>query len=143
VTEADTRTVEQTLRISARPETVWRFWTDPAAICDWWGSSAELDPQPGGTCRVQMDSGPLMVGEYVELVPYERIVFTFGWERPAGGGGPDVPPGSTRVEVTLVDEDGDTVLTLRHSGLPSSYAEEHSAGWAHFLPLLASAAGAR
>jgi uncharacterized protein YndB with AHSA1/START domain len=137
MTEADTRTIEQTLRISARPETVWRFWTDPEAICDWWGTSAELDPQPGGTCRVKMESGPLMVGKYVELVPYERIVFTFGWE---GADDFGVTPGSSRVEVTLVDEDGDTVLTLRHFGLPPTAAEEHSKGWAHFLPILVDAA---
>jgi uncharacterized protein YndB with AHSA1/START domain len=41
------RAVERTIRIAARPETVWRFWTDPERICDWWGSSAELDPRPG------------------------------------------------------------------------------------------------
>ena len=35
-----------------------------------------------------------------------------------------------------------TVLTLRHSDLPTSYAELHDKGWAHFLPLLVTAAGA-
>jgi uncharacterized protein YndB with AHSA1/START domain len=136
VTEAGT-TIEQTVRISARPETVWRFWTEPERMVEWWGA-ATLAPQPGGACEVRMESGPVMRGEYVELVPYGRIVFTFGWEPMPGG--PEVPPGSTRVEVTLVDDGGDTVLTLRHSELPTSYAEEHDKGWAHFLPLLAKAA---
>ena len=80
MTEPDTRLVEQTVRISARPETVWRYWTDPQRMCDWWGAAAELDPRPGGTCRVEMGGGPTMRGEYLELVPYERIVFSFGWE---------------------------------------------------------------
>ena len=39
MTEADANIVEQTVRISARPETVWRYWTDPQRMCDWWGSS--------------------------------------------------------------------------------------------------------
>ena len=78
-----------------------------------------------------------MVGEFVELVPHERIVFTFGWEPTPGA--PGVAPGSTRVEVTLTADAGDTIMTLRHSGLPAAVADEHDAGWGHFLPLLVSA----
>jgi uncharacterized protein YndB with AHSA1/START domain len=137
VTDADTRTVEQTLRIKARPETVWRYWTDPQRMCDWWGAAAELDPRPGGTCRIEMGGGPAMVGTYVELVPHERIVFTFGWEPTDGA--PDVPPGSTRVEVTLTADGGDTIMSLRHTGLPGAFADEHAAGWGHFLPVLVAA----
>ncbi|MGQ0774053.1 MAG: SRPBCC family protein [Pseudonocardiales bacterium] len=138
MTEPEPKIVEQTLRISARPETVWRYWTDPQRMCDWWGAAADLDPRPGGTCRVEMGGGPVMRGEFLELVPYERIVFSFGWE--ATDGAPAVPPGSTRVEVTLVADDGDTVLTLRHTGIPAAHADEHRSGWGHFLPLLAAAA---
>jgi uncharacterized protein YndB with AHSA1/START domain len=129
--------VEQTLRIAARPEIVWRYWTDPARLCDWWGDAAELDPRPGGAYVVEMDGGRVMRGEYVELVPHERIVFTFGWE-PAEGA-PAVPPGSSRVEVTLAEDDGDTVLTLRHSGLPATDRGLHRQGWAHHLPRLVNA----
>ena len=138
MTDADTRVVEQTVRIKARPETVWRFWTDPQRMCDWWGEAAELDPRPGGTYRVEMGGGPTMSGEYLELVPFERIVFSFGWEAMEGGG-PQVAPGSTRVEITFTADDGDTIMTLRHSGLPAAHAEEHQAGWAHFLPRLTDA----
>jgi uncharacterized protein YndB with AHSA1/START domain len=131
------RVVEQTLRISARPETVWRFWTDPRRICDWWGDTAELDPRPGGACHVDMGGGPKMRGEYVELVPHERIVFTFGWEPTEGA--PEIAPGSTLVEVTFVADADDTIMTLRHTGIPAANADEHRAGWAHFLPLLVEA----
>jgi uncharacterized protein YndB with AHSA1/START domain len=136
MTDADAGVVEQTLRIAARPETVWRYWTDPDRLRDWWGS-AELDARPGGDYVVQMSAGPTMRGEFVELVPHERIVFTFGWDLMDGG--PRVPPGTTRVEVTLTADEGDTILTLRHTGLPYAHAEEHRMGWEHFLPLLADA----
>jgi uncharacterized protein YndB with AHSA1/START domain len=137
VSNPGTSTVEQTLRISARPETVWQYWTDPQRMCDWWGAVAELDPRAGGTCRVEMGGGPTMVGEYVELIPHERIVFTFGWEPTDGA--PDIAPCSTRVEVTLTADAGDTIMTLRHTGLPAAFAEEHRAGWGHFLPNLVTA----
>jgi uncharacterized protein YndB with AHSA1/START domain len=138
VSEPDTTVVEQTLRISARPETVWRYWTDPRRMCEWWGTAAELDPRPGGTCRVEMGDGGVMRGEYLELVPHERVVFSFGWDPTDGA--PDIPPGSTRVEITLVGDGGDTIMTLRHTDVPAAHADEHRAGWAHFLPVLAFAA---
>ena len=47
VTSPDNDTVEHVIWINARPETVWRYWTDPERICDWWGASAVLDPSPG------------------------------------------------------------------------------------------------
>jgi uncharacterized protein YndB with AHSA1/START domain len=138
VTDADAAVVEQTVRIDARPETVWRFWTDPERMCQWWGAAAELDPRPGGTCIVEMGGGGVMRGEYVELVPHERIVFSFGWDPTEGA--PDVAPGSSRVEVTLTPDGEGTILALRHSGLPAALRAEHGAGWAHFLPILVAAA---
>jgi uncharacterized protein YndB with AHSA1/START domain len=138
MTETDAGTVEQTVRINARPETVWKYWTDPQRMCDWWGAVAELDARPGGVCRIEMDGGPVMIGEYVELVPYERLVFTFGWKPTEGA--PDIPPGSSQVEVTLADDAGGTLLTLRHTGIPSGLAQMHDSGWSHFLPILVQAA---
>lgn len=132
-----TRDVEHTLRIRARPETVWRYWTDAQRMCDWWGESAELDARAGGVCVVDLGGGAVMRGEYVELVPYERIVFTFGWQ--ANEHAPDVAPGSSRVEVTLTPDDGDTIMMLRHTGLPEADAHTHDDGWAHFLPRLVAA----
>jgi uncharacterized protein YndB with AHSA1/START domain len=141
VTEASANVVEQTVRISARPETVWRYWTDPQRMCDWWGASAELEPRAGGVYRVEMEGGPVMLGEYLELVPYERLVFSFGWEPTDGA--PAIAPGASRVEVTLIDDAGDTILTLRHTGIPDAFAELHASGWSHVLPLLVTAAGSR
>src|SRR3954447_23241959 len=89
VTDTDTTIVEQTVRIAARPETVWRYWTDPERMRAWWGA-AQLDPRPGGVCVVEMEGGGVMRGQYVELVPHERIVFTFGWD--PGEGAPPVAP---------------------------------------------------
>lgn len=138
MTLAGTAVVEQTLRIAARRETVWRYWTDPVRICDWWGTAAQLDPRPGGACVVEMGGGGVMRGEFVELIPHERIVFTFGWDPTDGA--PAVSPGSTRVEVTLIADGDDTILTLRHTGLPGGSRAQHDEGWAYFLPLLAGAA---
>jgi uncharacterized protein YndB with AHSA1/START domain len=132
--------VERVIRIRARPETVWRYWTDPERICAWWGESAELDPRPGGICRVNLGGNAVMTGEYLELIPYHRIVFTFGWEPVAGA--PPVLPGSSTVTITLAADGDDTVMTLRHTVLPPAAQGQTLAGWSRFLPLLATAAAA-
>ncbi|MFN2607503.1 MAG: SRPBCC domain-containing protein [Acidimicrobiales bacterium] len=95
------------------------------------------DPRPGGACVVELGGGGRMRGEFVELVPHERIVFSFGWE--ATEGAPPIAPGLTLVEVTFTADGEHTVLVLGHTGLPGSARDEHRSGWGHFLPLLATA----
>lgn len=125
-------TIEQRVRIAASPATVWSFWTDPRLVVEWWGSRAEVVPELGGIFRIEMgDDGPIMRGQYLELEPHTRLVFAFGWEHQPMAN--TVPPGSTRVEVTLTPDGDDTELLLTHSMLPAAQAEEHLKGWAHFV----------
>jgi uncharacterized protein YndB with AHSA1/START domain len=129
-------TVEVSVRIAARPETVFRYFTDPERMVRWQGVRAQLDPRPGGDFLVDITGRDVAVGRYVEVVPDERVVFTWGWEGNSG-----VPPGSTTVEVTLRPEGDDTVVTLVHSDLPGAdAAESHEAGWRHYLDRLRVAA---
>jgi uncharacterized protein YndB with AHSA1/START domain len=129
--------IEQTLRIQARPETVWRFFTDPARLAQWLGP-ADLDARPGGAIRVLLEDGPRPVlrGQFVELVPHRLIVFSFGWEPTPGA--PNIPPASSRVEVTLARDGDGTLLTLRHRGVPPTLEQETDEGWAGFLRRLAT-----
>lgn len=139
-TADDTVTIEQTVRIAASPATVWTFWTDPERVTEWWGTNADVVAEPGGLFRVVMENGVAMRGEFTELDPPHRLVFTFGWEQemPAG----PLPPGSTRVEVTLTPDNDGTVLVLRHFDMPTTHAAEHEKGWSHFVgERLVAAAG--
>src|SRR4051794_3557023 len=85
------------VRIAAPPEIVFPYFTDPARMTEWMGISALLDPRPGGTFRVQPNDRDVVLGEYVEIVPPHRVVFTWGFE----GTDRIAATGSTRVEVTL------------------------------------------
>jgi uncharacterized protein YndB with AHSA1/START domain len=71
----------------------------------------------------------------VEVTPYSRIVFTWGWEPQLF----PIPPGSTTVEITLTPDGGGTVLHLRHSGLPDvpEVTASHGSGWDHAFERLA------
>lgn len=125
-------------RIAAAPSMVYQYLTESDKWAIWQGTGAELDTRPGGIFTIRMVNGMRSRGEFVELDPPNRIVFTWGWIDHPG-----VPPGSSTVEVTLVAESGGTLLTLRHTGLPESEIVPHTAGWEQHLPRLALAASGR
>jgi uncharacterized protein YndB with AHSA1/START domain len=137
VTSAEVDYVEREVRIAARPEVVFEFFIDPVKMIRWKGVDAMLDPRPGGTYRVNVTGREVALGEYVEIVPYSRIVITWGWE------GSPIAPGSTRVEVNFIPDGDGTIVRLKHSGLIGEAALQHAEGWDHFLPRLALAAAGR
>jgi len=115
--------VEQ--RIAASPAIVFSYLTDPEKFVMWMGAGAQLDPRPGGIVRIEVDGEHIATGEYREVDPPHRVVFSWGWEA-----SPEVPPGSTTVEITLTAEGEGTVLRLRHMGLPTNeQRSSHRNGW--------------
>jgi uncharacterized protein YndB with AHSA1/START domain len=140
--EATTETlaVERELAIDARPETVWEFLVDPEKASRWMGQHASFDPRPGGIYLVQVIPGNTAKGEFVELDPPRRLVYTWGWE-PGQEATHSVPPGSTTVTIELVPNGTGTTLRFSHTGLPSAAAaDSHAHGWDHYLERLAIAA---
>jgi len=128
--------VEREVRIEAPPDVVFKFFVEPEQMIRWTGVEATLDPRPGGIYRVNVTGEDVARGEYVEVSPNERVVFTWGWE----ADGHPVPPGSSTVEITLVPDRGATIVRLRHSGLPGGPEDQHGEGWDHYLARLAVAA---
>lgn len=135
--DLETEVLQHEIRIDAPRETVFSYFTDPVRIVKWKGRSATLDPRPGGIYEVDINDVALMRGEYVELDPPARIVFTWGWE------GHPVPPGSTTVEVELIPDGDGTLVRLTHRGLPADELDPHRKGWTHYLGRLAEAAAGR
>ena len=111
------------------------FLVEPAKIVSWMGVGAVFDARPGGMVRIDVTPGNTVGGEVIEIVKPGRVVYSWGWE-----GGETVPPGSSRVEITLTPERGGTRLRLVHSGLAPSAAERHERGWTHYVERLRTAA---
>jgi len=124
------------IMIDATPETIWPFLTEADKHIQWEGTVAEIDPRPGGVFRVLIAGEHQSAGTYVEVVPLEKVVFTFGWEQE----GNPITPGSTQVEITLHPEGTKTRVRLVHSGLPADAVSDHGAGWQHYLERLATRA---
>lgn len=125
----------QELRVAASPATVFQLLTEPEGLTSWMGSRPQLDPRPGGIFRLELGEATVR-GEFVEVVPEERVVFTWGWE----GGEIPLGPGESTVEFTLTPDGEDTIIRLKHSGLTPRVREFHTWGWANFLPRLTAVA---
>jgi uncharacterized protein YndB with AHSA1/START domain len=121
------------IRIRAAPRTVFEFLVDPGKLVRWMGTDAALDPRPGGIYHVNVNGHETVSGRFVEVVPFTRVVFTWGWD----DGALSVPPGSTIVEIVLEPDGEDTRLRLTHQGLGPDMRPFHDAGWRHYLNRLA------
>jgi uncharacterized protein YndB with AHSA1/START domain len=131
--------VEREVRIAARPETVFEFFVDPEKMVQWKGRKAALEPRPGGVYRVEINDQAIASGQYVEIEAPSRIVFTWGWEGQESGEHA-VPPGSSRVEISLEPDGDGTLVRLRHLDLPEASRAIHGEGWDMYLARLAAAA---
>lgn len=133
--------VRRETQIAAPRATVFAFLTDPEKILSWMGTDAVMEPHPGGLYLVKGIGGRDNVarGSFREVVPVHRLAYSFGWD-----GSTDVPPGSSLIEIDLIDRDGGTLLRMTHSGLPNEVqAASHDKGWAHYLGRMGIAAAGR
>lgn len=127
--------IQRELRIEAPPDSVFAFFVEPERLVRWMGSSARLDPRPGGEFRVEYADGSVAIGTFVAVERPRHVAFTWGWQDPND----PLRPGSSTVDVTLTEADGGTVVHLRHSGLSGESRRTHEEGWIYFLGRLAAA----
>ena len=125
--------------IPAPPAAVFALLTDPELILRWIGTEAQLEPQPGGLYLLNVTGARFARGSFREVVPVHRLAYSFGWD-----GSEAVPPGSSLVEIDLVEQPDGTLLRLTHTGLPNTeQCNGHAEGWAHYLDRLAEVAAGR
>src|SRR5687768_10757369 len=102
--------------LRARRELVFEAWTRPELMTRWffpgeaWRAEIEADPRVGGRYRIDMrdHQGALhqQFGEYREVVPVSRLVFTWSC--------PELEVVDSVVTVELEERDGGTELILTH-----------------------------
>src|SRR5438105_8281988 len=121
--------------IKAPRDRVYAAWTDPAQLKQWWGPESvrtrnfTADARVGGKYRWDLfnQEGEEMTvyGEYRELVPGRKIVFSWQWDDDEAWKNV-----SSVVTVELSDRDGGTELRLTHEQLPSvEAADSHKSVW--------------
>ena len=128
----------------APPERVFAAFVEKSLMQAWYGPEnmtvphCEVDARVGGKYRVEMHapsgSVHVLTGEFKEIRPPDRLVYTWGWLNGAGRG-PE-----TTVTLTFVGRDGGTDLVLEQSGFVNEDARDrHGHGWQTSLNALEAA----
>jgi len=131
--------VQRETHIAAPRASVFAFLTDPDKIMQWMGTAATTEMHPGGLYLVKGVGSATARGAFREVVPVHRLAYSFGWET-----NDEMPPGSSLIEIDLIEQDGGTLLRMTHSGLPNEATRvSHDKGWGHYLGRLTSAAAGR
>ncbi len=128
-------------------EVVWKAWTDPKQMAQWWGPHnftnpvCEMDVRPGGAILIYMKGpdGPAnpMKGVFQEVVRLEKLVFTTSAFHDEKGN----PGIETLNTVTFTEQNGKTTVKLesRFTRAKPEFAmaiSGHKAGWNQSLDRL-------
>ncbi len=138
----------------APQDLIWQMWTDAEHFKKWYGPQgftvpvADMDLRVGSKrliCMASPDGSMKMwtTGEYTEIVPTERLVYT---ESPADENGnavspadmgmPEGYPAMTEITVLLEDIGGRTKMVMTHAGVPASSGA--GGGWNQAFDKLAN-----
>ena len=141
-TSATANTVRLHRVLSAKPEKVYRAFLDPEAVAKWLPPHGftcrvlHMDAKVGGTFRMSFknfttQNGHTFGGEYLELVPHERIRYTDKFDDPN-------LPGMMDVTVTIKRVSVGTEIDIVQAGIPSVIPVEACyLGWQQSLRQLA------
>ncbi len=140
-TQQHQRTARLQIRrtFQAPRDRVFRAWTSAEELKRWHAPAplttpvVEVDLRVGGKYRIVMQapdgSRHSAVGEYREIDPPKKLVFTWSWE------GGDL--GETLVTVDFLDRGAATELILTHERFPNeTERDKHQDGWNKVLDKL-------
>jgi uncharacterized protein YndB with AHSA1/START domain len=137
-------TIERVIQIDAPIETVWDVVTNPKHIVHWFAEEATLDLRPGGSGTLTFTEHNHVSPLRVETVDRPNL-FSYRWSQPDGE--EPTEENSMLVEFILSEDQGVTTLRLIESGFAKNnwsdeknreYYDDHSNGWDHFAPRLAT-----
>lgn len=128
--------------LRATPERVYRAFLEPDALVKWnppngfTATVHHMDARVGGSYKISFTNfstgqSHTFGGEYLELVPGERIVSTDKFNDPN-------MPGEMKVTIALSEVSCGTELNITQEGVPDAIpAEACYLGWQESLELLA------
>ncbi len=137
-----TGTVKLHRVLRAAPERVYRAFLDADAMAKWLppdgftGKVHQLDPKKGGTYRMSFTNfttgkSHSFHGEFIELVPNERLVYTDRFDDPGLAG-------EMRTTVNLKKVSVGTEVDIVQEGIPAAIPVDACyLGWEDSLTLLA------
>jgi uncharacterized protein YndB with AHSA1/START domain len=122
-------TVIKEIRIDATAEDIFPYLTNPKLYILWMGLSAQIDAQPGGVYKIDLNGVDAVIGEYLEVDPPHRLKFTWS----CIGRDHTVPDDLSTVEIELIPSGDGTLVRVTHRGPDRAGRDRHDAGWNYYL----------
>ena len=122
---------DRTVILPVDPDTAFAMITQPERLRRWKTVAARVDLRLGGEYRWTMAPGNSAMGTFTHIEPGKSLAYTWGWD-----GSTDLPPGASKITVTLEAVAGGTSVRLVHEGLNAEQEASHAQGWNHFLERL-------
>lgn len=137
--------------LNALPERAFEAWTSPKHIQQWMRPEpgmvvpqAKMDLRVGGKFRIQMKNPDgeffTAVGEFREVKPPERLVYTWDWEKDGSGAEFGEAEGKTSlITVEFLKRGERTEMVLTHSRFATVESRDnHARGWGRAMESFAS-----
>jgi uncharacterized protein YndB with AHSA1/START domain len=117
---------------SHSPAKVWQAWTDPSIAKLWFGSDlngkvleAKFDVRVNSTFSVTFANSDgtefTCQGQYKEIIPNHRLVFTWGWINPLEA--------TELISLQFMPNERGTVMTFEQSNIDSNTLHNYEQGW--------------
>jgi uncharacterized protein YndB with AHSA1/START domain len=133
--------------LPAPPEAVYDEWVDPDALSDWMCPrparclEVNLQPWVGGALRIDIEESGVtffVAGRFKVLDRPRRVGFTWHCSTWSDG-----TPESLVTVSFSPHGDGQTLMTIEHTRLPTELVEQHRRGWGTIAGQLDTVLGAR
>jgi uncharacterized protein YndB with AHSA1/START domain len=130
-------TIIRTYQVNAKPERAFKAFTNKDDLEMWKSDHYEIDPKKGGKFKMGLESdGFAVTGEFLEVVPDEKIVYSWRMMQYDEKTGKLIPnfsqdsPTKVTVKFEKAGSSG-TKITLIHEGFPERNEEfyMHETGW--------------
>lgn len=118
--------------ISAPIENVWKAWTDPVLILDWFGSDpngkgikAKMNVRPGGSFEITFRDADqtehTCSGVYADVQEFSKLSFTWTWKSESGV--------ESFVTVVLTPQNNFTQMIFEHAYIGTASKHDYLNGW--------------
>ncbi|NET34403.1 MAG: SRPBCC domain-containing protein [Cyanothece sp. SIO1E1] len=120
-----TNSIHKEIWINAPIERAFASFTDAEAMLAWHGKEIEVNPVPGGIYKVTFEDGTTILGEYKEVSPHSRVIYSANYN------GVD-----SLITIDFLPRDGGTLIKLQQEFDPEQVTSSFDHGWNYFLQIL-------
>ncbi|MDC1287298.1 SRPBCC domain-containing protein [Gammaproteobacteria bacterium] len=120
----DMRSFNASYFLNYPPDLAYAHWVSPKTIIPP-ATSLEIHAEVGGPYKLAMPGGISMIGEFIEVEPNRRLVYSWQWQ-----GNSEI----TKVDVRFIDNSAGTEVKIAHSGFATEQSyKDHSFGWNSYM----------